>query len=123
MMDWSERQAWFERLLVLRDGYVRSDDRVGDLSIADAIRYVEAVMAAVDLDTEPWVLEPDGAAPRGPHADTLGENRARRPEAMTADPSHRPRYRRAFASDLWPWPTPSTIRSSGEPRPPADEAG
>jgi hypothetical protein len=97
-MGWSERHALFERLLVMRDGYPTSDDRTGVLSIADAIRYGEAVMTAVELDIEPWLAELDDA-----FADEA-EN-----------PAPRLTRQRRFASDLWPWPSPSTLWPSAAP--------
>jgi hypothetical protein len=83
----SERDAFFERLVAMRDGYGADDaDRGSALSIGDAIRYADAIMAAVELDAEPWVAEPDHA-----FVDGAGD-----------EPGlpHGPR----FASDLWPWP-------------------
>lgn len=86
-MSRSERTAYFERLVALRAGYgAAADDRHAVLSIADAVRYAEAIMTAVELDAEPWVAGPDDAAP-----DRRGER----------GHPHGPR----FASDLWPWPT------------------
>jgi hypothetical protein len=86
-MSRSERTAYFERLVALRDGYgAATDDRRAVLSIADAVRYAEAIMTAVELDAEPWVAEPDDAVPD--RSDERGH-------------PHGPR----FASDLWPWPT------------------
>jgi len=81
-----ERTAYFEQLVALRDGYgAAADDRRAVLSIADAVRYAEAIMTAVELDAEPWVAEPDAVPDRsGEHGHP-----------------HGPR----FASDLWPWPT------------------
>ena len=88
----SERHAFFERTVAMRDGYRASpDDRRAVLSISDAIRYGEAIMAAVELDAEPWVPEPDQV-----DVDVAG-----------AGPDH-PGHPRRFASDLWPRP----IRSS-----------
>jgi hypothetical protein len=83
----SEHNAFFERLVAMRDGYGSGDaDRGSALSIGDAIRYAEAIMTAVELDAEPWVAEPDR-----PFVDGAGD-----------EPGlpHGPR----FASDLWPWP-------------------
>ena len=54
-----ERSAYFEQLVVLREQHALSTDRVSVLSVADAIRYVEAVMTAIALDEEPWQLEPE----------------------------------------------------------------
>jgi hypothetical protein len=80
----SDRHAFFERIVALRDGYALSeDDRDGVLSIADAIRYSEAVLTAVELDIEPWLAEPD--------------------ECFAADATHgsiQPSRGRPFASDL-----------------------
>jgi hypothetical protein len=82
----SERQAYFERLVELRDAYgAAAEDHGAALSIDDAIRYAEAVMTAVALDTEPWLVERDRAF-AGPGHDELGH------------PLPGPR----FASDLWP---------------------
>jgi hypothetical protein len=98
-MGWSERQSWFERLLALRAGYPQSDDRTGVLSVADAIRYVEAVMSAAELDDEPWQANLDEADPG-----------ARQEPAIDLSREHR------FASDLWPWPNPSTLGPSPDRR-------
>jgi hypothetical protein len=64
-MGWSERHAFFERIVEMRDRYAVGHDRAGVLSIADAILYVEAVMTAVELDVEPWLADPDEAVPDG----------------------------------------------------------
>jgi hypothetical protein len=88
----SERHAFFERIVALRDGYLATpDDRRTVLSIADAIRYGEAIVTAIELDAEPWLPEPDQVNIKVPGAgpDHLG-------------------HPRRFASDLWPRP----IRSS-----------
>jgi hypothetical protein len=92
-MSWTERQAYFERLVTMRDRYAESDDdRLPVLSIGDAIRYTEAIMTAIELDAEPWLANNASDGPgRGP--------------------AHSPRLPR-FASDLWPWPTRSS-RSLG----------
>ena len=97
----SERHDLFERMIALRDAYPGSDDdRTGVLSIADAVRYGEAVMTAVELDVEPWVADPDDAAADEASADAVG------------GPSPAPMTRtQRFASDLWPWPRPSTLWS------------
>jgi hypothetical protein len=88
----SERHAFFEQIVAMRAGYLASpDDRRAVLSIADAIRYGEAIMIAVELDAEPWLPEPDQV-----NDDVAG-----------AGPDH-PGHPRRFASDLWPRP----IRSS-----------
>jgi len=85
-MSRSERDAFFERLVAMRDGYGVDDaDRGSALSIGDAIRYAEAIMTAVELDAEPWVAEPRG------FVQGAGDEPGR---------PHGPR----FASDLWPWP-------------------
>jgi hypothetical protein len=97
-MGWSERHALFERLLAMRDRYPISDDRTSVLSIADAIRYGEAVMTAVELDVEPWLAELDQA---------FADEDAGPPARLTRQ--------RRFASDLWPWPSPSTLWPSGAP--------
>jgi hypothetical protein len=90
-MSWTERQAYFERLVAMRDWYAGScDDRVAVLSIDDAIRYAEAIMTAIELDAEPWLAEV-GGTPR---------SRARSPRLSR------------FASDLLPWQTRSS-RSLG----------
>ncbi len=90
----------------MRDGYVASDDdRVAVLSIADAIRYTEAIMTAVELDAESWRAEADET---GAH-DTA--------DPSDGGPARSPRLTR-FASDLWPWPTRSS-RSLGR-RPEVD---
>ena len=49
-----ERSQFFETLYALRERYaVRSDDdRSSALSIADTIRYAEAVMAAAEAEAE-----------------------------------------------------------------------
>lgn len=61
-MGWTERQAFFERIVAMRDSYLTSaDDRRGVLSIADAIRYAETVMAAIELDIDPWLAQLDEA--------------------------------------------------------------
>ena len=84
----SERGAFFERLVAMRDGYAAAAaDRAAVLSIDDAIRYTEAILNAVELDAEPWVAEPDH-----PFVDGAG------------DEPGLPPYGPRFASDLWPWP-------------------
>ena len=87
----SERRAFFERIVAMRDRYLASPgDHRAVLAIADAIRYGEAIMTAVELDAEPWLPEPDQVNVEA-----------------GAGPDH-PGHPRRFASDLWPWP----IRSS-----------
>jgi hypothetical protein len=55
----SERHEFFERLLVLRALDRASDvDRQPVISVADAIRYAEAVLTAVELDREPRPADP-----------------------------------------------------------------
>ena len=95
-MGQSERHAFFERIVAMRDGYRASpDDGRAVLSISDAIRYGEAIMTAVELDAEldaePWLREPD-------HVDV---------DVAGAGPNH-PGHPRRFASDLWPRPIPSS---------------
>jgi hypothetical protein len=76
---WSERHAFFERLVALRDGYAAStDDRVAVLSIADAIRYAEAILTAIELDIEPWLAELDEAFSAGPPDGAIHPSRGRR---------------------------------------------
>jgi hypothetical protein len=76
---WSKRHAFFERMIALRDGYALSDDdRVGVLSIADAIRYAEAILTAVELDIEPWLAEPDECFADAPNDGTVHPSRGRR---------------------------------------------
>ena len=88
----SERHAFFERIVAMRDGYLASPDgHRAVLSIADAIRYGEAIMTAVELDAGPWLAEPGQV-----NVESAGDG-----------PDH-PGHVRRFASDLWPWP----IRSS-----------
>jgi hypothetical protein len=88
----SERHTFFERIVAMRDGYPASAaDRDAILSIGDAIRYGEAIMTAVELDAEPWLIEPDSV-----EVDTAGEG-----------PGH-PGHVRRFASDL----LPRSMRSS-----------
>ena len=85
----SERDAYFERLVAMRERYAESDDDRGvALSIDDAIRYAEAIMTAVDLDAEPWM-----AALNHSFVDGAGD------EPGLPPPGPR------FASDLWPWPS------------------
>jgi hypothetical protein len=56
-----ERSTWFERLLELRAGYgVWADDTEAVLSIADAMLYAEAVLAA-GAEDEAWPPDPDDA--------------------------------------------------------------
>jgi hypothetical protein len=99
-MGWSERHAFFERIVAMRDGYRASpDDHGAVLSIADAIRYGEAIMTVVELDAEPWLAEPDQV-----NVDEAGAGR-----------DHQGHPRR-FASDLWP----RLIRSSLPRRDEAD---
>jgi hypothetical protein len=88
-MDRPGRSEFFERLVAMRDGYPgEGDDRGSALSIADAIRYVDAILTAIEIDTEPWVPEPDHA-----FVDGAGD------EPGLPPPGPR------FASDLWPGPT------------------
>jgi len=94
-MGWSERHALFERLLALRDGYPMSNDRTGVLSIADAIRYAEAIMAAASVDPESRTAQP---------VDSVAI------EALDL-PAHPPRSRR-LASD--PLPPPIRYVRSGD---------
>lgn len=85
-MDRPERSEFFERLVAMRDGYPGDgDDRGSALSIDDAIRYVDAILTAIEVDTEPWVPEPDHA-----FVDGAGD------EPGLPPPGPR------FASDLWP---------------------
>ena len=87
-MDRPERTEFFERLVAMRDGYPGdSDDRGSALSIDDAIRYVHAILTAIEIDTEPWVPEPDLG-----FVDGAGD------EPGLPPPGAR------FATDLWPWP-------------------
>ena len=100
---WSERLAFFERLVALRDGYAAStDDRTVVLSIADAIRYAEAILTAIDIDIEPWLAELDEAFSAEPPDGPIHPSRGRR-----------------FASDLLSGPHLST-RSLGR-KPEIDE--
>jgi hypothetical protein len=93
---WSERHAFFERLVALRDGYAAStDDRVAVLSIADAIRYAEAILTAIEVDIEPWLAELD---------ETFSD--------QPRDGSIRPSRGQRFASDLLSGPRRSS-RSPG----------
>jgi hypothetical protein len=88
-MDRPERNAFFERLVAMRDEYAAGDDDRGSvLSTDDAIRYVHAILTAIELDAEPWVPEPDHV-----FVDGAGD------EPGLPPPGPR------FASDLWPWPT------------------
>jgi hypothetical protein len=93
----SERDAFFERLVAMRDGYaVGVDDRASVLSVADAIRYTEAILVAIELDAEPWVAEPEHTFVDG-----------------AGDEPGLPPYGPRFASDLWPWPTRPSRSSAG----------
>ena len=84
MTGWSERHAFFERLVAMRDGYgASSDDRDVVLSIADAVRYAEAILTAIEFDIDPWLAELDEAYG--------GE---------ASDGTVHPSRRRRFASDL-----------------------
>jgi hypothetical protein len=57
-MDRTERHAFLERLIAMRADYrAVGDEQRGVLSIADAVLYAEAVMAAVASDAEPWLVE------------------------------------------------------------------
>jgi hypothetical protein len=88
-MDRPERTEFFERLVALRDGYPGDgDDRGSALSIDDAVRYVHAILTAIETDAEPWIPEPDHA-----FVDGAGD------EPGLPPPGPR------FASDLWPRPT------------------
>ena len=92
MMGRSDRHAFFERIVAMRDGYLASPDGYRSvISIADAIRCGDAIMTADELDAEPWVPEPDQV-----NVDVAG-----------AGLDH-PGHPRRFASDLWPRP----VRSS-----------
>jgi hypothetical protein len=96
---WSEPHAFFERLVALRDGYAASaDDRASVLSVADAIRYAEAILTAIELDIEPWLAELDKAFS------------TERP----AGPIHPSRGRR-FASDLLSGPRRSSRSVERQP--------
>jgi hypothetical protein len=126
----SERHDYFERLVALRDGYAASrDDREAVLSMADAVRYAEAIMTAAELDVEPWLAEPDEAfadepAPTAATADITdtaatadaavaveGPDAVDRPtRAPSWEASDRPMPWRRFASDLWPRPTRRSLR-------------
>jgi hypothetical protein len=64
-MGWSERHTFFERIVAMRDDYAAHTDRAGVLSVADAILYAEAVMTAVELDVEPWLIDLDRAVVDG----------------------------------------------------------
>ena len=90
----AERREYFERLIAMRDGYAGSgDDRRAVLSVDDAIRYVEAILTAVESETEPWLDATDEASADGAGGSVSETPRSRRPPG--------------FASDLWPWPTRS----------------
>jgi hypothetical protein len=100
-MGWSERHDDFERLIALRDGYAaRVDEHVAVLSMADAMRYAEAILTAVEIDVEPWLVELDEAFGDEPSA-------AGDASAATAPSSiERPTPWPWFATELWPWPSP-----------------
>jgi len=69
-----ERMLFFETIYNLRATYaVRSDaDRRGTISIEDVISYAEAVMAAIEAESE--------------EAQALGELEAQTESTATADP-------------------------------------
>jgi hypothetical protein len=99
-------------LVGLRDRYAAAaDDRRAVLSMADAVRYAEAIMTAIELDAEPWHADRDEASA----AESRGARPAARPAVEppatwsaasfaeeTEDRMDWPR----FASDLWPWASP-----------------
>lgn len=88
-MNRSERDAFFERLVAMRDGYGADNADFGSaLSIGDAIRYTEAILTAIELDAEPWVAQPAHAFVDG-----------------AGDEPGLPPYGPRFASDLWPLPS------------------
>ena len=97
-MDRPERTEFFERMVAMRDGYPGDgDDHASALSIEDAIRYVDAILSAIEIDTEPWVPEPDHA-----FVDGAGDQPGLPPPG--------PR----FASDLWPSPTRRFRMTAGQ---------
>jgi hypothetical protein len=101
-MDRTERHEFLEQLIAMRDGYrAVGAEQHGVLSIADAVLYAEAVMAAVASDVEPWLVELAGSYFDGTSDDSAaGTTRRTRPT--------RPE------PEGWPWPPPWT-RSGSSP--------
>ncbi len=111
VMGWSERHDFFERLIAMRDDYAASaDDRVAVLSMADAVRYAEAILTAVEIDVEPWLVELDEALVEEPAtaADPSDPASASSPPRSTERASPWP----WFATELWPWPSAPSSESA-----------